>query len=338
VTPVERARALADELLRPAADQVDRGRVPRSHLDALGRAGLLALTGPPELGGQPQDVTREVVEVLAGACASTWFVQAQHLTALAQLTASPNAPLRQRALGPLARGELLSGIAIAHLRRPGTPAVTATRTEGGWRLDGHVGWMTAWGLCDVFLLCGTTPDRAQVVSALVPARPGPGLVAGPAMELLAMGATSTVALDLDGFAVADADVVAVQDREQWAAVDHDKTADVSPAVFGVQREVVGRVAERHEVLADVLGAEAEALRCKAYALVGAGDRVPERLALRAAALELLMRSATALVTVTGGSAMAAGHPAQRHLREAAFLQVQAQTAALRAAMVDRLLP
>ncbi|MCW2613624.1 MAG: sle, partial [Frankiales bacterium] len=48
---VLRARALADELLRPAAERVDRDVVPRSHLDAWAAAGLLGLSGPPAYGG-----------------------------------------------------------------------------------------------------------------------------------------------------------------------------------------------------------------------------------------------------------------------------------------------
>ncbi|MGZ4488888.1 MAG: acyl-CoA dehydrogenase family protein [Nocardioides sp.] len=336
MTPLQAARALADDLLRPAAEPVDRTRVPRSHLDALGRAGLLALPGPPELGGVPKEVAREVVEELAGACAATWFVSTQHATPVAALTASPNAPLRERLLAPLCRGEVLSGIAIAHLRRT-DPPVVATRVEGGWRFDGHVGWMTSWGICDVVLLCGTTPDRSQVVMALVPAAVAPGLTASEPLRLLAMTATSTVTLELDGFVVADADVVDVQDRAAWAATDRDRTADVSPAVLGLQRELVRRTRERDPRVADVLGAAGGRVRARAYALAGDPDRRDERLAVRAEALELLARSATALVTVTGGSAMAAGSPAERHLREAAFLQVQGQTSDVRAAMAARLL-
>jgi hypothetical protein len=176
-----------------------------------------------------------------------------------------------------------------------------------------------------------------VVFALVPAGEAPGLVAGEPMELLAMQATSTVALRLDGFRVAAADVVAVQGRQSWAEQDRDKTADVTPAVFGVQREVVRRLGVRAPALAARLGDDAGRLRRTAYAAIGDTSRYDERLALRAAALELCSRSATALVVATGGAALAAGHPAQRHLREAAFLQVQAQTPALREAMVRRYL-
>jgi len=50
-----------------------------------------------------------------------------------------------------------------------------------------------------------------------------------------------------------------------------------------------------------------------------------------------VRSATALVTATGGSAMSLDSAAQRHLREAAFMLVQAQTGPVREATLQRLL-
>src|SRR4051794_11209257 len=78
-------RELADRVLAPAAADVDASFVPRSHLDALGAAGVLGLGAPPpgrapdaERAPAPPAVVRRVNEILAGADLSTWFVQAQH--------------------------------------------------------------------------------------------------------------------------------------------------------------------------------------------------------------------------------------------------------------------
>ncbi len=342
------ARQIADELVRPAAELVDRTVVPRSHLHAWGRAGLLGLAGPRAAGGAdaPRAVVREVAEVLAGACLSTWFVATQHATPLATLVESRNDALRDRLLRPLCTGEVLSGVAIAHLRRAGAPAVAATRVERGWRFDGHVGWMTSWGLCEVFLLGGLSSD-GQVVLAMVPARDGDGLAASAPLRLAAMQATQTVTLELDGFLVADADVADVRPVETWLSADAAKTANAGPHVFGLHAECVRRldgVAARRDdgtaaALAQQLRNEGERLRRVAYTLL---DDVPEheqlevRLEVRAASLELLVRSATALVVATGGSAMAIDAPAQRLAREALFCLVQAQTAPVREATLQLL--
>jgi hypothetical protein len=55
------------------------------------------------------------------------------------------------------------------------------------------------------------------------------------------------------------------------------------------------------------------------------DLVDDRLAVRASALELALRSATALVAATGGAAMSLDAAPQRLAREAVFYLVQAQT-------------
>lgn len=346
--PVELARSLADELIRPVAEDVDRGVVPRSHLDAWGRAGLLGLAGPPSYGGggAPAQVVREVTEVLAGACGATWFVATQHAMPLATVAASPNVELKERVLRGMCTGELLAGVAVAQLRRPGAPAVTATRTAGGWRFDGHVGWMTSWGICDVFLLGGVSAD-GDIVLALVAAREGGGLTASAPMQLAAMQATVTVTLDLDGFEVADADVASVLPAQDWLAVDAAKTANPSPHTFGLQREAVRRLAETASrrddgtaaALAQQLGREGERLRRVAYTLIDdvpAREHVDDRLAVRAASLELVVRTTTALVAATGGSAMAMDAAPQRLVREAVFHLVQAQTGPVREATLQLL--
>ena len=337
------ATRLADELLRPAAEQVDQHGVPRSHLDAIAQAGLLAVTAPAEVGGggQPAAVGREVAEVLAGACGATWFVWTQHALPLATLLRSENGPLRDRLLPGLTAGRQLSGVAVAHLRRPGPPAVTATRDVTGWRFDGHVGWMTSWGLCDVFLLGGQTAD-GRMVLAFVEARNQPGLTASAPMRLAAMQGTGTVTLDLTGLQIADLDVAEVVDAEDWLAADRLKTANPSPHTFGLQREIVDRLRRTAEhradpqaaQLADALAREGDELRERAYRLlddVPADEQIDERLQVRAASLELVVRSAAALVAATGGSAMALAAAPQRLAREAIFHLVQAQTGPVREA-------
>ncbi len=80
-TPSTQARLLADELLFPAAIEVDRtGTVPDSHWDRLAAEGFYALAAPTGAGGPglafPEILT--VVETLAGGCLATTFTWIQH--------------------------------------------------------------------------------------------------------------------------------------------------------------------------------------------------------------------------------------------------------------------
>lgn len=351
---VATTRTLAAELLAPAAEEVDRTGVPLTHVKALATAGVVGAQAPAEHGGGglTGDAARSVTEVLSGADGATWFVLTQHHLPVAMLAASNNPAVRRRWLEPLSRGEALAGVAVSHLRRPGPPAVTARPDGDGWVVDGFVGWMTSWGLCDTVLLgaevAGEAPGLERLVFALVDAHDQPGLSSTGPMALAAMQATSTTQLRLDGLRLPAETVVDVVAKETFLAVDRAKTANVTPAVPGLLRAVLHRLADvgagRGEPvavdLARHLAERGGAVRQAAYRLIDevpAGERVDERLALRVELLELTDRAASALVVAGSGMSMSLSNPAQRWAREALFHLVQAQTAPVRRATLERFL-
>ncbi len=345
---VRAALSLAGEVLAPAAERVDVEGVPMSHVEALARAGLLGVYGPVAAGGADVDapVARRVTEVLSGADGATWFVWTQHATPVRALVRSGNAELTARWLPRLCR-DALGGIAVAHLRRSEGPTVRARPGHaGGWTFEGTASWVTSWGLAEV-LLVGAVTDDGRAVLALVPARRQPGMEPSAPLALAAMGATATVRLDFAGLKVAAADVIDVVNLAEWRRADATKTANVTPAVFGLIDTVVVRLEEaarrRNEpggiALARALVAEAAEVRTAAYRLldeVPADEAVDERLGLRAHALELAVRASTALVVASGGAGMSLSSPAQRLVRESLFHLVQAQTPPVRRATLARL--
>ncbi|WP_330455935.1 acyl-CoA/acyl-ACP dehydrogenase [Streptomyces sp. NBC_00820] len=328
---VARARRLATELLLPAAERVDQEGVPASHLEAVKRSGLLGVGAPVEYGGAaaPAAVLRETAEILAGACCSTWFVQTQHHTPVQTLMRG-ELPARERLLGPLSRGELLSGVAYAHLRAYPRVPVRVRREGDGWRFDGTVPWYTGWGLNDVMLLAGTT-DADEVLFAFVDARDQPGLRASAPMRLAALTAARTVSLELDGLRVPDEAVALRTPYERWVPGDRAKTLNTSPAVFGIAEAALSLLDE--ETAAPLRTRLGDARRL-AYALAdhpAAHERAEERLAVRAQAYELLRAATTAAIVAGGGRTMALTSRAQRLAREGLFLLVQGQTAETRRA-------
>lgn len=342
------ARRIAADVLVPAAESVDAGGVPTSHVQALKSAGLLGVTAPAEHGGggAPVAIGREVTEILAGACGATWFVATQHGTPLRTVLASDNESLRAGWLRPLASSQALAGIAVSHLRRPGRPPVTVVPVPAGWRFDGRVDWVTSWGLAEVLLLGGVTPE-GEVVAALVPAAVAPGMAAGPELRLAAMAGAHNVSLELDGLIAAPEQVALRQSHAEWLANDRLVTANVTPAVFGLLATILRRLADAAsargsvagEDLAATLTGQAWELRARGYRFVDEHPPqayVPERLAIRAAALELLNRAAAALIVAGAGTSMLTSNPAQRLAREALFHLVQASTPAMREAVLGRM--
>ncbi|HEY2203076.1 MAG TPA: acyl-CoA dehydrogenase family protein [Pseudonocardia sp.] len=356
--PAVRAAArIGAELLEPHASRADEPEhgVRRDHLRALAEAGLYSVRVPPDLGGYGagERVAAEVVELLAASCAATWFVLTQHDTAsgLVRDPAAGYPPGSTRAGAgaerfrePVSSGAALTGIAIAHLRRPGPPAIRAEPDgRGGYRLTGRADWCTGWGLVDLVLVASATPDE-RFVLALVPATDQPGLRGGDPLPLAVMGGTRTVALALDGFPVVAEDVLVDVAASAWAEVDARRTANVRPASLGLLRrvlvelEAVGVRRDRPAAtrLAVRLAERAAPLRSRAYRLlteVPAGEALAERVELRGRLAELTVRATQALIAARAGSALLLANPEQRWAREASFHLIQAQPETVRSAQL-----
>ncbi len=343
---VDAARRLAAEVLEPNAAQVDTTAVPRSHLEAIARAGLLGLAAPRDVGGADVGaaVFREVAEALAGADAATWFVQAQHHSPVRMLAGQRSAAA-ERYLPKLATGELVAGIAFSHLRRFPQRPVTATREKHAWRFNGVAPWYTGWGLNDLAFIAALHDDEA--VFGIVDTRRTAGLQAKTKLQTAALNAAQTVVLSVDDVFVDDSDVALVQPIQEWLATDRATSSNANSAIFGVGRSALRLLEEaattRDEPAARkaaaCLGERFSAVRARAYALADeepSDGVIDQRLAVRAEALETLMTITTALVAANSGPAMSVTSPAQRKAREALFLVVQAQTAAARDATLERL--
>ncbi|WP_208921775.1 acyl-CoA dehydrogenase family protein [Streptomyces capitiformicae] len=335
---VVQARRLAAEVLAPQAERVDQEGVPAGSIEAIKKSGLLGVNAPVAYGGSgaPNSVAREIAEILAGACCSTWFVQTQHYTPVLTLARS-ELPARERLLGKLATGELLSGVAYAHLRRYPQVPVRAVPKRGGWRFHGTVPWYTGWGLNDVMLLAGVT-DADEVVFAFTEAEPQSGLKASAPMRLAALTAARTVSLHLDGLWIPDDNVALHAPYETWAAGDRPKPTNASPAVFGVAESALSLL-DQDDATTKALRLRLDRVRRQAYALAdhpAPHEHMEERLALKTKAYGLLRKATTAAVVAGGGRSLDLDNRAQRLAREALFLLVQGQTAEVRQAHLDSL--
>lgn len=331
------AESLAVELSADAARLEDEG-VTRDDVAAMAVGGLLAVFGPPELGGVPAPEQRRVAELLAGSSPDAWFVWFQHGPVVKMLVASENTALAARHLPALCSGQQLGGVAWSHLRTA-KPSVFATRVDGGWSFSGFQPWCTGWGLTDVVLVGALSTSTDEVVFGIVPAGDRPALHSAGELGLAAMAGTSTHALRVDELFVPDDDLVLVTDREPWAAADAALNANVQPSTFGVALAALDALTERAPEVAATLRGRLLELRTEAYRLldeVHPREQLEDRLAVRAQALVLAVECCTALLAARGGQGMGLTDPAQRLLRAAAFQIVHSQAAHVRAATLDAL--
>jgi alkylation response protein AidB-like acyl-CoA dehydrogenase len=338
------AQRVADERLFPNAQDVDRSdRIPERNLAALADAGLFGLVGPAAHGGLDLDArsARRAMAAVGSGCGATFFVWVQHHGVVRALRSSTNDALVDAHLADLCVGRTLAGTAFAHVRRTGPPAVSATRIDGGWRLDGHAPWATSWGVADWFAVAAESGD-GELVWSFVQGVGAHGVTA-TALELPVFGATSTVALRFDGCAVSDDQVIAVETAEEWRRADRRHASLGQPAVLGVAERARRLLADERD---DDAAHAADALAVELGVRWAVDDDLVEALATdggdvdrviaaasdhRAACLDLARRATTALLAAVGGRGMELSHPAQRLAREADFYVIQAQTADGRAA-------
>lgn len=334
---LDTVRQVAEGLARDAA-RLEREGVQREDVQALADAGLLAVTGPAELGGLDAVGQREVAEVLAGASPDAWFVWFQHGPVVRMLDRSENTALREEHLAELCAGREQGGVAYSHLRTP-RPSVFATRTDVGWSFTGTQPWCTGWPLVDQVLAGALDRDGDRVVFALVPAGDRPALHSTGELALASMDGTQTHALAFADLRIRDEDVVMVWDRQAFADYDTALNANVQPSTYGIALAALARLQDRQPDVADTLRRSVLELRDRAYRLldeVPAGERVEERLAVRARSLLLALECCTALLAARGGQGMDLADPAQLLLRAAAFQLVHSQAGHVRAATLDAL--
>jgi isovaleryl-CoA dehydrogenase len=145
------ARVISD-VIRPDAPRVDaEGDFPRRGVSALGEAGILGLTVRSPLGGggglgEAADVVRQ----LAGVCGSTAMVVLMHYSATTLIEQHGTVDVRTAIGG----GDHLTTLAFSESGSRShfwAPLGTATRAEGGIRLDAKKSWITSAGEADSYV-------------------------------------------------------------------------------------------------------------------------------------------------------------------------------------------
>ncbi len=333
-------------VIATSAETSDQLGVPRSHIDLLASAGAH---------GTAREVAqqREVTERLAGADASTWFCWTQHQTPLRTMLAGGNQPastgLSERWLSGLQSGELLAAIAFAHVRRAGPPNPVAKKVHDGWELNGKLDWITSWDIADVLMLLAATEDKSQFVIFYLPiedfAEQFDSCVIGEPLKLLAMSGTHSRPIHFDHTFISSDYVFSIIDASEWLSADAAKTVLPNPAALGVARAAIeelnevatARKLESGQVAARNLAQEFESLRAQAYAAIDDPEtpRV-DLVSLRVQILEFAVKCTVAVITASSGNVMLMGNAAERRVREAMFLQIQAQTQETRNAALTRL--
>lgn len=302
---VATAQGLADEVLFPAAVQTDAADVvPAELLDAVAQAGLYGLAGPEWAGGLDADFPSVcgAVEALASGCLTTTFVWAQHIGAV-RAAATSDTPAIRDWVPLLCRGDRRAGLALGG-SLPGPPAVRAWEVEDGWILSGTSPFVSGWGRIDLVHVAARTDDQ-RVVWAFVDAQESDNLTVEP-LSLVALNATSTCRVHFADLPVSTARVTSVVPFSQGATPVEPLRIHAAMALGVIDR--CCRLLGPTGLDPELERVRRELDRLDAATMQGA----------RAAAGELALRAAAALMVTTGSRSLLLGQHPQRLAREALF--------------------
>ncbi|MBC9823968.1 acyl-CoA dehydrogenase family protein [Terrabacter sp. MAHUQ-38] len=347
---IELTREICRKELAPKVDEAERARAfPEAAFRTLGRAGLLSLPYPEELGGagQPYEVYLQVVEEIASAWMSVAVGVSVH-----SLTAHPVATFGTREqqesllagmlsgeqLGAYCLSEPLAGSDIASM------TTRATRTDDGWSLKGTKAWISHAGHADYYTtFARTSDDGGKGLSTFVVPGDAAGLTFADPERKMGLHCDPVAQVMFDGVPVDGARLIGREGdgmRMALSALDAGRLG-VAAAATGLAQAALDAAAdyakERRQfghriadfqglafLLADMEAAvtSARATYLHAARLKDAGRPFTKEAAVaKLVATDAAMRVTTDAVQVLGGAGYTEDFPLERYMREAKVTQI-----------------
>lgn len=218
------AREVAEDILRPMAEKVDReGHWPEEALRTLQESGLGGLTVPREYGGLGHGMhgLAMVCEILGNACPSTALCFGMHAVGAAVISAKATPHHQKSLLTPIVEGRHLTTLALSE---PGSgvhfyfPETVYEESGDDYVVTGSKSFVTNGGRADSYVMsvAGAGTESGQgTFSCVVVRKDVEGLGWGPPWEGLGMRGNSSLTLKLDGARVPKADLLGDEGEEIW---------------------------------------------------------------------------------------------------------------------------
>jgi alkylation response protein AidB-like acyl-CoA dehydrogenase len=364
---VDLARDFARNRIEPYAAEWDRtAQLPRDVLTELGTLGFLGMVTPEAHDGMGLDTLTYLLalEELAAADASLAVsVAIQHAVQSGLLLPHGTVAQRERWLRPLARGEIIAGIALAEADAGSDAAAIraqAVRQGDGWVLTGTKAWVTNGATADVVIVLARTaaprPD-GQGISAFIVPTDRAGYRPGERVDTMGLRASNTVSVTLDdlrlppehllgeegsGFAYALEALEAGRLGTAILAVGIARRALEHAVAYCAERKQFGRALREFEAvqfkLAD-MATRVEAARALAHAAAVRRDR--REGITRQASMAKLLASETAMWVTTqaiqlfGGYGYMRDFPVEKLFRDAKGTEIIDGTSEMQRLVIAR---
>jgi alkylation response protein AidB-like acyl-CoA dehydrogenase len=196
-------RAFAQERLRPASAGFEAaGGYPPDLFQQLGDLGLMGMTAPADVGGAGTDYVSyalALIELAAADGALSTIVSIQNSIMVSGLLKDGSEAQRARWLPRLVSGDAIGAFALTESDAGSDAAAirtTATRIDGGWRLNGAKQFITSGRIAGVAMVIAVTDPAAgrKGMSAFLVPTDTPGYAVDKVEHKLGQAASDTCAL------------------------------------------------------------------------------------------------------------------------------------------------
>lgn len=239
----------------------------------------------------------------------------------------------------------VTGMAAAQRQAVGLGKVpiTATPEEGGYRIDGPIAWASNVYPDSTIVLAANTADDRSLVFAFDASSPGVEIRNAP--DLLALNATASTMIGLDNVFVPDEQVLGDDLSDFLSGVRPQflllQAAFCSGVAARSVTEAEGRLHGLGAFYADehaALAGRHDHMHAELHRMAANPDdaQLADLLLLRLDGAEIAPSATRLEAVLCGGMGYAQGAPANRRMREAAFLPVQSPSQSQLKWELDRL--
>jgi acyl-CoA dehydrogenase len=209
------------------------GNVPREFIKRMGELGFLGIGFPEAYGGSAMDISGWVV--LAEELGRSTFAGVVGVATVHALMAAPHllhagteSQLAQYMPG-IVTGDILTAIAISEVEAGSDVSAMrtkATRTDGGWRINGTKFWISNGVNADLYFVAARTDPNsksANGISMFIVEKNTPGFKVGRKLDKLGFRASDTAELIFDDCFVPESQLLGIEHRGFYAVMANFQT-------------------------------------------------------------------------------------------------------------------
>src|SRR5215472_8603571 len=346
------ARDFAAREIAPKAAEIDKsGRWPSEIVTKMAELGFLGVAVPPEYGGAGLDNVSYALamEEISQACASCGVIMSVNNSLFCDpLYKFGNDEQKKRVLTPCAKGEKLGCFGLTEPMSGSdaqTMVTSATRTEGGWVLNGAKNWITNGPAADYILIFAVTDRSGPKLkhTAFLVEKGTPGYTQNPRDHKLGIHAAHSCTVFFencrmtddavvgqvgDGFKVAMATLDGGRIGIACQAIGIARAALERAVAYAKERKAFGVPIAQHQAIQFMLSdmaVQVDAARLLAWRAAVLKDKgvrhTMESSEAKLYASEMATRVTHKALQIHGGYGYSVEFPVERHYRDARITEI-----------------